>query len=375
MLNRPLSRRQFLRLVGLAASAAALRGCAPRQEAISYEPLALEDWAVSDPESQGLDPEAVSDAYRNAAQLANLYSLLVVKNGYLVAERYFNGRDANTASAIASVNKSYVSALAGIALREGALSNLDQRLPEFFPELDWPKMDPRKSQITLRQILQMRSGFPWEEMANVLGRLFSTSNWIQFIEEFSLSADPGAQFGYSNLMAHVMGVIVARAAKTPLLPFARTHLFDPLGARILCWPQDASGYYFGSGDMCVTARDLAKFGLLYLNGGARDGVQIVPRDWVNDSLKSYSSGIYGSGLGRYLRQIEYGYFWWAATAGRHRFNYAWGHGGQLIILLHEMNMVVVTTADSLHGQSGDASWSKERAVIDLATGFIASIRA
>ncbi len=342
---------------------------------MSYQPLALGDWPVSDPESQGLDPAVVADAYESAARLSNLYGLLVVKNGYLVAEGYFRGRDINSAGRVASVTKSYISALAGIALREGVLSSLDQRLTEFFPELDWPSMDSRKADITLRQILQMRSGFPWEERANLMDELVSTSNWIPFIEDFPLSADPGTQFGYSNLMAHAMAVILARAADTPLLPFARTHLFEPLGARVICWPQDASGYYFGSGDMCITARDMAKFGLLYLNGGARDGVQVVPSDWVDDSLKSYSSGIYGDRLGGYFRQIEYGYFWWAATAGSHRFDYAWGHGGQLIILLHHLDMVLVTTADSLHGQFGEAAWHKERAVIDLAGRFIASIRA
>lgn len=384
MLKPLLSRRQFLQLAGLAASAAALQACGVRsstsatrtaQAPVSYQPLALGDWPVSTPEAQGLDPSVVADAYQHAARLSNLYGLLVVKNGLLVAEGYFHGRDANSAGRVASVTKSYVSALAGIALRDGVLSSLDQRLIEFFPELDWPNMDPRKADITLRQILQMRSGFPWEEMANLIDELVSTSTWIPFIEDFPLSADPGAQFGYSNLMAHAMAVILARAAGSPLLPFARTHLFQPLGARVICWPQDASGYYFGSGDMCITARDMAKFGLLCLNGGAFNGVQVVPSDWVNDSLKSYSSGIYGNRLGGYLRQIEYGYFWWAATAGSHRFNYAWGHGGQLIILLHELGMVVVTTADSLQGQFGDAAWQKERAVIDLAGRFIASIRA
>ncbi len=384
MLNRPLSRRQFLRLAGLAASSAALQACGARtptlatrtaEGPVSYQPLALGDWAVSTPESQGLDPAVVADAYQNAARLPNVYSLLVVKNGVLVAERYFHGRNVDSAGRVASVTKSYISALAGIALREGILTSLDQRLPEFFPELDWPNMDPRKADITLRQILQMRSGFPWEEMANLIDELVSTSNWIRFIEEFPLNADPGAQFGYSNLMAHAMAVILARAADTPLLPFARTHLFEPLGARIISWPMDASGYYFGSGDMCITARDMAKFGLLYLNGGIHNGVQIVPSAWVDDSLESYSTGIYGDQLGGYLRQIEYGYFWWAATAGSNRFNYAWGHGGQLIILLHHLQMVIVTTADSLHGQFGDAAWQKERAVIDLAGRFIASIRA
>jgi hypothetical protein len=94
---------------------------------------------------------------------------------------------------------------------------------------------------------------------------------------------------------------------------------------------------------------------------------------VRASLQSYSEDLYNNKLGRYFRDIGYGYLWWSARAGDHRFNYAWGHGGNLIILLHELDMVIVTTADPLHGVWGEESWAKEGAILDLVGEFIQSI--
>jgi CubicO group peptidase (beta-lactamase class C family) len=136
---------------------------------------------------------------------------------------------------------------------------------------------------------------------------------------------------------------------------------------------DANGYYYGSGDISFDARDAAKFGLLYLNDGQYEGQQIIPVDWVRDSLQRYSENLYNNRLGRYFRDIGYGYLWWSARAGKHNFNYAWGHGGNLIVLLHELDMVIVTTANPLHGVWGEEAWEKEGAIIDLVGRFIASL--
>ena len=364
---------------------AALPGCSTRETAedkpIDYQPLVLADWNVSTPEAQGLDPGLVLSAYQKAQKLSSIYSLLIVKNGYLVAEGYFHGLGHNVAKPTASVTKSFVSSLAGIALREHILTSLDQTVTGFFPEVDWPNTDPRKSQITVRQMLQMRSGFPWEEFSGHIDRLFSTSDWIPFIEEFPLTSDPGTKFGYSNLTAHLLAIILARAADTSLLDFAQAHLFEPLGIQPGNWPRDARGYCFGSGDLALVPRDMAKFGLLFLNSGTFKGVQVIPAEWVSQSLTPVSFNVYGGMVpsrpdGRILSSfdtLDYGYLWWSSKAGSHPFHYAWGHGGQLIVLVHDLNMVVVTSADHLPGQFGDAAWQKERAVMEIVGEFIRAI--
>jgi formylglycine-generating enzyme required for sulfatase activity/CubicO group peptidase (beta-lactamase class C family) len=345
----------------------------PLPAAVDYTPMELPDWEVSTPEDEGLDPQLVADLYHHAAELPSLYGLLLVKNGHLVAEAYFNDGGRGRRGERASVTKSYASALVGIALDQGCLSSVDQKMIEFFPEFADQIEDPRKEQITIGDMLKMRSGYPWEEFTPPYLDTLSKANWLPFIVEFPLTSDPGTEFGYSNLTSHLLGVIVARACDTDLLTYGQQVLFSPLNAQVGAWWQDANGYYQGSQGISFTARDAAKFGLLYLNHGEYAGKQVVPADWVRDSLQTYSEYLYNNRLGHYLGDIGYGYLWWSARAGDHYFNYAWGHGGNLIVLLDDLDMVIVTTADPLPGIFGEEAWEKEGAIIDLVGRFIQSI--
>ena len=138
------------------------------------------------------------------------------------------------------------------------------------------------------------------------------------------------------------------------------------------WNQDLDGYYIGCGDIQFTARDMAKFGLLYLNSGEYEGNQIISTDWVQASLQTYSEKAWDN-IGRF-HDIGYGYQWWSATAGEHDINFAWGHGGNLIVLVHGLDMVVVVTADSFYGKEAHwDSWKYEKANIELVANFISSL--
>jgi len=362
-------------LLSLVASCGSSSGSGDsRGGPINFTPTTANDgWQVATPAGQGVDEAVLNTAYQEAQRLPNLFSLLVVKNGYLVAEGYFNGAHMNQAFDTASVTKSITSALTGIALRDNLLTSVDQRMFEFFPEIDWQQLDNRKSSITIRQMLQMRSGYPWEEFDGYLDRLLSTSEWIDLLAEFPLVADPGSKFGYSNLTAHLVGVITARAANESLRAFGERSLFDPLGISVAAWAMDADGYYFGSGATMFTARDMARFGQLYLDGGQYGGVQLVPVEWVQDSFQSHSGTTYDGDILNAISQLEYGYLWWSGVAGPHRFNFAWGHGGQLICVLEDLDMVIVTTATGLGGQFGQDAWRQESEVLELAGRLIASL--
>jgi CubicO group peptidase (beta-lactamase class C family) len=340
----------------------------------NYTPTTANDgWQVATPAGQGVDEATLDTAYQEARQIPNIFSLLVVKNGYLIAERYFNGARMSEAFDTASVTKSFTSALTGIALRDNLLTSVDQKMFEFFPEIAWQQLDSRKSSITIRQMLQMRSGYPWEEFDGYLDRLLSTSERIDLLAEFPLVADPGSRFGYSNLTAHLVGVITARAADESLRAFAERSLFDPLGISVAAWATDADGYHAGSGAARFTARDMARFGQLYLDGGAYGGMQLVPAEWVQDSFESYSGTTYNTDILNAISQLEYGYLWWSGVAGSHRFNFAWGHGGQMICVIQDLDMVIVTTAEGLGGQFGEDAWRQESRVLELVGRLIASL--
>jgi CubicO group peptidase (beta-lactamase class C family) len=369
-------RRAFLvfAMVIFVLTASGLVGCGPSTEeleAVDYTPLRGDGWQVSTPAEQGLDPMLVAELYLNAAELEKLYGLLVLKNGYLIAEKYFNQGSLAQKARLQSATKSVTSALVGIALDQGCLSSVEQKMLDFFPEVAGQITDPRKKQITIREMLRMRAGFPWEESDPALWEGLLSGRYVPLIEKFPLTADPGAEFQYSNLTSNWLGIIVDRACGTNLRSYAVEHLFSPMGVEAGEWGTDWEGHNNGCGDLHLTARDMAKFGLLYLDDGEYEGNRIIPADWVHDSLQTYSEDAWDN-IGRF-RDIGYGYHWWSARAGDHHVNFAWGHGGQLIVLVDEFDMVVVTTADPFYLQHDGQSWKHEKATISLVADFIASL--
>lgn len=360
-----------------------LAGCGPSTEdleAVDYTPLPGDDWEVSTPAEQGIDPKLVAELYYKADELETIKGLLVVKNGKLIAEGYFNGGSVDEMFDRASATKSFTSALVGIALDQGCLSGVDQKMIDFFPEFAGELDDPRKEQITIQDLLQMRGGYPDEEYTPpYMEILYFSDNWhhIPHLVDFPLTSEPGTEFAYSNLTSHLLGVIVTRACDTDLQSFAQQHLFSPINAEVGDWYPDADDYRLGSMGIFVKARDMAKFGSLFLHGGEYQGDQVISASWVMESLQRYSEGIkrggetsskYGS-----FRDLGYGYQWWSAKVGNHNFNYAVGHGGNYIILLDDLDMIIITTADPMHGVFGGESWKHEGAINNLVAEFINSL--
>lgn len=308
-----------------------------------YKPLEFVDMPVSTPLEQGLDPYLLQNTYKEAEDIDHIYSYLIIKNNYLVAERYFNGKNVNSATPIASATKSFVSALMGIALREGFVTDLDQLIKDYFPEYDSTTMDPRKGHITIRHMLQMRSGFPDESSGYFYNLLINSPNWLYLLVEFPLLHDAGTVWAYSNLSAYTIGVILSMATNMSLKDFCNIYLLNPIGTSVNSWPKDQNGYYYGSGDMNLTGRDMVKFGLLIKNNGVYNGEQIIPSDWIEESTSFYSYNMISS-IGSYFRYPDYGYFWWGARVGKHNVTFAAGSGGNFIVLIPDLNMIVVTTA-------------------------------
>ena len=362
-----------------------LRPGAEELEEVEYRPLPGRDWEVSTPAAEGLDPMLVAELYLDANALSNIYGLLVIKNGRLIAEGYFNEGAIERKNILQSVTKSYVSALVGIALDRGCLSSVDQKMMEFFPEFADQLDDPRKEKITIRDLLQMRAGYPWEvREPPYLDTLVYSDNWrwLPHLVDFPLTHDPGTEFGYSNLTSHLLGVIVARACNSDLASFGQEHLFSPIGAEVGDWSRDADDHNYGNAGISFTARDMAKFGLLYLRDGEYEGNQVLSADWVEHSLRRYSEGMYDNKwrneasnhyMNSYFRDVGYGYQWWSARVGDHRFDFAWGYGGNFIILLEELDLIVVTAADPLLGLRGREEWMLEREVFNLVGKFMKSV--
>jgi CubicO group peptidase (beta-lactamase class C family) len=276
-------------------------------------------WRTAAPYTQGMDPQVLDDLDTQVPErYPQVRSLLVVRHGYLVYERYWQGFDAADGQEIQSVTKSIISALVGIAVGEGRLSK----------------------------------------------RLFRSRDWVVHILGRRLTARPGTTFAYSNASSHLLSAIVADATGQSTLAFARARLFGPLGIQddnvleplagqpptpaqvqayqraAVAWPRDPQGYHFGFGETKLPARDLAKFGYLYLNGGRWNGTQVVPADYVRASTQPPSN------LPRFGPGGGYGYGWWTTSVNLHPSFAAVGIGGQRILVIPDLDLVVVITADA-----------------------------
>ena len=319
----------------------------------------------STPAAENIDTEWLELAYQRAAAIPHIYSMLVVRNRRLVAEEYFDYPTRSTPRPVASVGKSILGALVGIALEEGFLADFDQPMIDFFPEYDRPSLDPRKRDITIRQLVQMRAGYPFDSTTEFFDGLTRSYDWMRFIiVDWDLERAPGTGWDYSNASAHLLSGILTRATGMSLLDFANIYLFGPMGQPIAYWPRDPQGYCVGPGDVHLTPTQLATFGQMILDGGYWRERQILDSTWIEDSFVDYSTTWYGDDIWPY-RNIRYGYLWWHAEVGGRDVYFAWGHGGQFISIAPELDLVVVTTAYNFVGDFTNNSWNTEGAIIRM----------
>jgi CubicO group peptidase (beta-lactamase class C family) len=297
-------------------------------------------WPASTPEEQGLDSSIFESAFQEAEKIPYIYSLLVVRNGYLIAERYFHLQDKYDANNVYSVSKSFASALVGIAFRENYLYSLDQKLMDFFPEYITADLDPRKFDITIEHLLTMKAGFDFDENQEDWDQYWTSADWIRYAIELPLRHNPGESFHYSTVQTNLLSGILTKTAGMSTREFAEKYLFTPLNISIRSWHQDPQGIYTGGHEMYYTPRDMARFGYLYLKNGLLDGKQIVPEAWVKQSIKPSSRLTSDWGP---MTERGYGYKWWLGKIHDYELYHASGMGGQYIMNIPELNMVIVTT--------------------------------
>jgi CubicO group peptidase (beta-lactamase class C family) len=283
-----------------------------------------------------LDAAMLADVYARAAELPRLRSLLVSQHGQLVRERYFNGARRSGRTNIKSASKSIVSALVGIAVRDGKL-RLTQRVGEFFPQYVGPPADPRARDVTVEDLLTMRAGLQSTSFEHY-GRWVTSRNWVRHVLTRPFEAPPGGPMIYSTGSTHVLSAILTKATGMSTREYANRQLGRPMGIAFPRWRTDPQGIYFGGNDMYLTPREMLAFGQLYLSGGRSGGRQVLPRGWIDSTMVSRTrSGWSGH---------EYGYGWWLRDSGGYRVSFAWGYGGQFIFVVPELELVVVATSDA-----------------------------
>jgi CubicO group peptidase (beta-lactamase class C family) len=291
-------------------------------------------WRAHPPAAHGFDAGRLAAAVDRAAALAPpLTSLLVARGSTTVAEVYFGEGGPTRGANLKSASKSVISALAGIAIEEGALSGLDQPIGPFFPDVLADA--PRKQRITVRHLLTQQAGLESTSFGNY-GAWVTSRDWVANALRRPFVDRPGGEMIYSTGTTHVLGAVLAEATGQSLRAYAQDRLFDPLGVRIRSWQRSPVGRYFGGNNLSLTPRALLRFGQLYLNDGRFRGRQVLPPGWVDLSWKTYVRETYND--------HQYGYLWFTHTFGGERVAFAWGYGGQYVFVVPRLNLVVAATS-------------------------------
>jgi CubicO group peptidase (beta-lactamase class C family) len=272
-----------------------------------------------------------------ASELPDLRSLLVSRRGELLAEHYAAGVRPGALANVKSASKSIIAALVGIAIERRAIQSVDVPIVTYFPEL---RHDPdrRKQAITIEQLLTMRSGLESTSGRNY-GTWVQSRNWVRYVLTRPVVSEPGTDMEYSTGSSHLLSAILSKATRTNTWQFAQEALARPLGFSLARWPRDPQGVYFGGNEMLLTPRQMLAVGELYLNGGRANGRQIVPAAWVTASCVPRTTSVWDS-------DRRYGYGWWIQEFRGGRACFAWGYGGQYILVFRDLNLVVTATSST-----------------------------
>lgn len=278
----------------------------------------------------------------------NIAGIVVLKNGEILYEKYFNGCTVNSRIHVYSVTKSIISILIGIAMDKGYIKNLDQKVLDFFPEYEIKKREKTIQNITLRHLLTMTA--PYKYKFNPYIKYFTSDNWVKFSLDLLGGKGQIGRFRYTPLIGpDIMSGILGKVTGQSVINFAQENLFAPLGivvekniifhskeeqlafnqaTNISGWVADSMGVNTAGWGLTLSPIDMAKIGQLYLNRGIWNNKQIVSAKWVNESTKEHS---------RWETQnLPYGYLWWIYKEGFA----AMGDGGNTIYVNTKKNMVV-----------------------------------
>lgn len=285
--------------------------------------------------SKWLDKKDVAKygSLENFLESNNTISFLVIKGDSLLYEFYGNGIEKGDITQVFSATKVFITSIFGLALQEGYFSSLDQPVKDFLPEFNQPDLD----KITLNHLLQMQSGLKYDEY----GKLFQTLRFYYEKNPSSLWPDlkfkyePGEKFVYKSVDTQILGECIQKAVGKPFMEYFYEKMWSKLAPEdsakwSIVSPENGELKYYGG--LNISARDLAKFGMMAMNDGQYLGKQIIPSGWMNicdDVQCRNEKGYYCNG------------WWFDKTLPKERIYFGAGFGGQIVCVNEDTQTVVV----------------------------------
>ncbi|MDA1477235.1 serine hydrolase domain-containing protein [Bacillus changyiensis] len=331
------------------------------------------EWQTLDPQALKMDSDKLSElGPMISSEYSNINGIVIVKNGYIAYESYHNGYGPDHTYHVASVTKSIMSALIGIAIDKKYIDDVDQKVLDFFPEYISAFHDQQKQNITIRHLLTMTAPYPFEDWHEPLEKMCTQPDWIKYILDMLGQKGRIGTFKYSTAGAHLLSAIITRCTGKSAREFANQHLFKPIGMKeipdykmksfgfddlfgknVKGWVEDPNGYSTGGWGLSLSPRDMARFGFLYLNDGFWDNKQIIPKKWTVESTAMNSN--------------QYGYLWWLRKEDGVFAYLAMGDGGHVICCIPEKDLVIAIASEFTMNPRDRWTLIKERiipAVID-----------
>lgn len=303
------------------------------------------------PIEQSLRPEIIAELHSTIlSEYNNTRGIIIVRDGYIIYEEYFNNCNCTTPIHVASVTKSILSALIGIALDKGYIKSLQQTVLEFFPDFLATTPNDICRKITLENLLTMTTPYSFEDWKEPLEAFCNSPNWVRFaLDKMGKNGKIGT-FKYSTMGAHLLSAILTKVTGKSTLEFANEFLFTPTGMRnipdypmygygyedlfgksVRGWVHDPNNITTGGWGLTMTVRDMARFGLLYLNKGKWQEKQIISSNWIETSI--------------HPNKNNYGYMWWLFKDINIDAYAAMGDGGNTICCVPQKNIVVAIASE------------------------------
>ncbi|MBI9055057.1 MAG: serine hydrolase [Bacteroidales bacterium] len=315
------------------------------------------NWRECSPESVGISSEKLKAVYDYcASEDRNSYSFLIIKDGYIIAEKYFQNFSQSSKIHSYSLAKSFTAALTGIAIQKGYINSIEDKISDYFPELQEENTDPLKKEINIKHLLTMTSGYQWEEneisfARNDLYNIRQTSDYIQYVLDKPMETIPGTDWNYSSGNPLLLGGIIENTTDITTFDFANQTLFSDLGIKDVEWSSDESGSTIAAWGLSLKSRDYAKLGYLYWKNGIWDTKQVLPDYWVNNTQKPAleSTPHYG-----YLFWLAYRYDDHVGTQVPEDTYMATGLFQKYIIIIPSYDLVLVRLGEDL--VEGEYGW-------------------
>ncbi|MNJ41044.1 6-aminohexanoate-dimer hydrolase [compost metagenome] len=326
------------------------------------------EWEAADPAAVGIDPEKFAELDPVIeSEYSNINGIVIVRKGYIAYEKYDHGSGPDRPHHVASVTKSIISALIGIAIDRGCIRSVDQKVLDFFPEYVPNGANQLKNEITLRHLLTMTAPYPFADWHEPLDQLCVQPDWIKYTLDMLGQQGKLGAFKYSTAGAHLLSAIITRSTGRSARELANEHLFRPIGMKeipdyemksfgfedlfgnkVKGWVKDPQGHSTGGWGLTLTPRDMARFGFLYLNHGVWDNKPIISKAWTLESIS--------------MNANHYGYLWWLREEDGVFAYSAIGDGGNLICCVPAKDLVVAITSEFIMNPRDRWPLIKERII-------------